>query len=103
MFCFFPKHNIACLMKIQNYESKKGAISAINLLHARIMFLVYPATQVSSAESIVEDKWMNYRRTMKYVPVTYLHTCLKFWCETLIVQNFKLSYKKFMLSFFIIL
>ena len=79
MFCFLPKHNIACLMKIQNYESKKGAIAAINLLHARMMFLVYPATQVSSAESIVEDKRMNYRTTMKYVPVTYLRTCLKFW------------------------
>ena len=78
MFCFLPKHNIACLMKIQNYESKNGAITAINLLHARIMFLVYPATQVSSAESIVEDKRMNYRTKMKYVPVTYLHTCLKF-------------------------
>ena len=50
MFCFLPKHNIACLMKIQNYESKNGAITAINLLHARIMLLVYPATQVSSAE-----------------------------------------------------
>ena len=77
MFCFLLKHNIACLMKIQNYESKNGAITAINLLHAR-MFLVYAATQVSSAESIVEDKRMNYRTTMKYVPVTYLRTCLKF-------------------------
>ena len=101
MFCFLPKHNIACLMKIQNYESKNGAITAINLLHARIMFLVYPATQVSSAESIVEDKRMNYRTTMKYVPVTYLRTCLG--SETLILQNFRLSYKKIMLSFFIIL
>ena len=45
MFCFLPKHNIACLMKIQNYESKNGAITAINLLHARMMLLVYPATQ----------------------------------------------------------
>ena len=78
MFCFLPMHNIACLMKIQNYESKNGAITAINLLHARMMFLVYPATQVSSAESIVQDKRMNYRTTMKYVPVTYLHTFLKF-------------------------
>ena len=46
MFCFLPKHNIACLMKIQNYESKNGAITAINLLHARMMLLVYPATPI---------------------------------------------------------
>ena len=68
MFCFLPKHNIACLMKIQNYESKNGAITAINLLHARMMLLVYPANR-SSAESIAWDKRMNYRRIMKYGPV----------------------------------
>ena len=56
-------------MKIQNYDSKNGAITAINLLHARIMLLVYPANTRSSAESIAGDKRMNYRRIMKYGPV----------------------------------
>ena len=56
-------------MKIQNYESKTRAITGINLLHVRMMLLVYPATQVSSAESIAGDKRMNYRRRMKYGPV----------------------------------